>query len=181
MKAVRLGRPNQGEQSGTVCGRDSRRGRKIQIESIGRRNAADGSAGEAGAGGDALYAFAHRCLRSHCVDSRLRRAVRRIVKCRAAANVGDRRPDGARRDAGSIFKLVVRHGLRLSMIGVAAGMIAALGLTRAMTSMLVGVKATDPLTFAGMAALFLIIAAVASGLPARRAAGLDPTIALREE
>ena len=82
---------------------------------------------------------------------------------------------------GSIFKFVVRHGLRLSIIGVAAGMIAALGLTRAMTSMLVGVKATDPLTFAGMAALFLIIAAIASGLPARRAAGLDPTIALREE
>jgi putative ABC transport system permease protein len=82
---------------------------------------------------------------------------------------------------GSIFKFVVGHGLRLSIIGVAAGMIAALGLTRAMTSMLVGVKATDPLTFAGMAALFLIIAAIASGLPARRAAGLDPTIALREE
>ena len=82
---------------------------------------------------------------------------------------------------GSIFKLVVGHGLRLSVVGIAAGMVAAFGLTRAMTSMLVGVKATDPATFAAMAALFLIIASVASGLPARRAARLDPNIALREE
>jgi putative ABC transport system permease protein len=81
----------------------------------------------------------------------------------------------------SVFKLVAGHGLRLSAIGVAIGLVAAFGLTRAMTSMLVGVKATDPATFAAMAALFLIIAAVASGLPARRASGLDPTIALREE
>jgi len=82
---------------------------------------------------------------------------------------------------GNIFKLVVGQGLRLSMIGIAVGMVAAFGLTRAMTSMLVGVKATDPVTFAGMAVFFLIIAAIASGLPARRAARLDPTIALREE
>jgi predicted permease len=82
---------------------------------------------------------------------------------------------------GSIFKLVVGHGLRLSLVGIATGMVAAFGLTRAMTSMLVGVKANDPLTFAAMTVLFLIIAAIASGLPARRAAGLDPTIALREE
>jgi ABC-type lipoprotein release transport system permease subunit len=47
--------------------------------------------------------------------------------------------------------------------------------------MLVGVKATDPATFLTMAALFLIIAAVASWMPARRASGLDPTVALREE
>src|SRR5215475_8702869 len=95
------------------------------------------------------------------------------------AEIGVRMALGA--TPGSVFILVVGHGLRLSAIGIAAGMIAALGLTRVMTSMLVGVKATDPLTFAGMAALFLIIAAIASGLPARRAAGLDPTIALREE
>src|SRR5262249_55729456 len=69
----------------------------------------------------------------------------------------------------SIFKLVVGHGLRLSAIGVAAGLVAAFALTRAMTSMLVGVKVTDPITFTAMAALFLIIAAIASGLPARRA------------
>jgi len=50
-----------------------------------------------------------------------------------------------------------------------------------MTSMLVGVQATDPPTFAAVAALFLAIAALACWIPARRAAGLDPTQALREE
>jgi len=95
------------------------------------------------------------------------------------AEIGVRMSLGA--TPGSIFKLIVGHGLRLSAVGVAVGMVAAFGLTRAMTSMLVGVKATDPVTFAGMSALFLIIAAIASGLPARRAAALDPTIAMREE
>src|SRR5262249_42620028 len=92
------------------------------------------------------------------------------------AEIGVRMTLGA--TPGSVFKLVVGHGLRLSAIGVAIGLLASFGLTRAMTSMLVGVKATDPVTFAAMAAFFLIIAAVASGLPARRASGLDPTIAL---
>lgn len=82
---------------------------------------------------------------------------------------------------GSIFSLVVGQGLRLSAIGVALGLLAAFELTRAMTSMLVGVKPTDPTTFVSMAALFLLIAAIASWLPARRAAALDPTAALREE
>jgi len=81
----------------------------------------------------------------------------------------------------SVFRLVVGHGLRLSSAGGAIGMAAAFGLTRAMTSMLVDVKAADPITFAAMAALFLVVAVIASGLPARRASGLDPTIALREE
>src|SRR5262247_1330948 len=101
-----------------------------------------------------------------------------VVRQRTA-EIGVRMALGATPE--SVFKLVVGHGLRLSAIGVAAGMVAAFGLTRAMTSMLVGVKATDPITFAAMAALFLIVAVIASGLPARRASGLDPTIALREE
>jgi predicted permease len=101
-----------------------------------------------------------------------------VVRQRTA-EIGVRMALGA--TPGSIFKLVVGHGMRLSAVGITAGMIAAFGLTRALTSMLVGVRATDPVTFAAMAVLFLIIAAIASGLPARRAAGLDPTIALREE
>ncbi|HYM11563.1 MAG TPA: ABC transporter permease [Bryobacterales bacterium] len=80
-----------------------------------------------------------------------------------------------------IFRLVVGHGLRLSAAGIAIGLVAALGLTRVISSMLVGVKATDPTTFAAMAVLFFLIAAIASWLPARRAAGLDPAAALREE
>jgi putative ABC transport system permease protein len=82
---------------------------------------------------------------------------------------------------GTILRLVVGQGLRLSLAGVAAGLAAAFGLTRVMSSMLVGVKATDPLTFAMMAAVFLAFAAFASWLPARRAAGMDPSNALREE
>ncbi len=81
----------------------------------------------------------------------------------------------------SIFQLIVGQGLRLSAVGIFAGLIAAVAVTRVMASMLVGVKATDPLTFAAMAILFIVIAAVASWLPARRAAALDPTVALRGE
>jgi putative ABC transport system permease protein len=82
---------------------------------------------------------------------------------------------------GSILRLVVGQGLRLSCAGIGLGVLAAFWLTRAMTTMLVGITRTDPATFVSMAALFLAIAAMASWLPARRAAGLDPTAALREE
>ncbi|MBO0722523.1 MAG: ABC transporter permease, partial [Blastocatellia bacterium] len=101
-----------------------------------------------------------------------------VVRQRTA-EIGVRMALGA--TPGGIFKLVVGHGLRLSAIGIAAGIVAAFGLTRAMKSMLVGINATDPLTFVAMTLFFLIIAAIASGLPARRAAALDPTIALCEE
>ncbi len=80
-----------------------------------------------------------------------------------------------------IFKLVIAQGLLLTAAGIGLGLAAAFGLTRTMTSMLVGVSATDPTTFAAMTALFFLIAAVASWAPARRAAGLDPAAALREE
>jgi ABC-type lipoprotein release transport system permease subunit len=66
-------------------------------------------------------------------------------------------------------------------IGAVIGVAAALMLTRVMRSMLVGVGATDPATFVAIAVLFFAIAALACWLPARRAAGLDPKIALREE
>jgi putative ABC transport system permease protein len=101
-----------------------------------------------------------------------------VVRQRTA-EIGVRMAMGA--TPGRVFKLVVGHGLRLSAAGVAIGLAAAFGLTRVMTSMLVGVKATDPLTFAAMAALFLSVAVIASALPARRASGLDPTIALRQD
>lgn len=79
-----------------------------------------------------------------------------------------------------ILRLIVTQGLRLSAVGVVLGLLASLGLTHLMTTMLVGVSPNDPLTFAGMAAVFLIIATLSSWLPARRAAALDPTDALRE-
>jgi putative ABC transport system permease protein len=101
-----------------------------------------------------------------------------VVRQRTA-EIGVRMALGAA--PAGIFQLVVGQGLRLSVVGVALGLVAALGLTRAMTSMLVGVRPIDPLTFSGMAVLFLFISALASWLPARRAAGLDPSAALREE
>ena len=94
------------------------------------------------------------------------------------AEIGMRIALGAERS--SILSLVVGQGLRLSALGVAVGLVAAFAVTRLMASMLVGVRATDPATFAAMAAVFFAIAAFASWLPARRAAALDPTIALRE-
>jgi putative ABC transport system permease protein len=80
-----------------------------------------------------------------------------------------------------IFSLIVGQGIRLSVVGVGLGLIAAFLLTGAMTSMLVGVRPTDAITYIGVAILFLAIAALSSWAPARRAAGLDPTVALREE
>ena len=101
-----------------------------------------------------------------------------VVRQRTA-EIGVRMALGA--EPASIFNLVVGHGLRLSEAGIAVGLVAAFGLTRLMTSMLVGVKPTDPATFAAMAVLFLAIATIASWLPGRRAAGLDANAALREE
>jgi putative ABC transport system permease protein len=80
-----------------------------------------------------------------------------------------------------VFGLMIGYGLRLSAIGIAAGFAAALLLTRAMASMLVGTAATDPVSFAATAVLFFLIALLATWIPARRAAALDPAIALREE
>jgi putative ABC transport system permease protein len=81
----------------------------------------------------------------------------------------------------SILKLVIGQGLRLSAVGIVLGLVAAFSLTRFMASLLVGVKPTDPATFATIAVLFFVIAMLASWLPARRSAALDPTMALREE
>ena len=80
-----------------------------------------------------------------------------------------------------IFRLMVGKGLNLTVIGIVIGVVGAFALTRVLASMLVEVKPTDPVTFISVAALFLFIAVLASWLPALRAAGLDPTTALRTE
>ena len=95
------------------------------------------------------------------------------------SEIGVRMALGAGRP--TIFRLIVGQGLGLSAIGVVVGIIAALMLTRLMTTMLVGVKPTDPLTFVAMMVLFLAIATASSWIPASRAAALDPNKALREE
>ena len=101
-----------------------------------------------------------------------------VVRQRTA-EIGVRMTLGA--GPGQIFQLIVGQGLRLTAIGIAAGLIAAFALTRGMTTMLVGVKATDPATFATVSIVFFLIATIASWLPARRASGLDPTVALRDQ
>lgn len=101
------------------------------------------------------------------------------VVSQRTAEIGVRMALGA--EPARILTLVVGQGIRLTAIGVAAGLIAALALTRGMTTMLVGVKPTDPATFVIMTVAFFLIAAVATWLPARRAAALDPVVALRGE
>jgi len=84
----------------------------------------------------------------------------------------------ARRD---VNRLVLQEGLPLILAGLALGLVAALGLTRLMAALLFGVSPIDPVTFASVSVTLAAIALLASYLPARRAAGLDPTEALRWE
>jgi ABC-type antimicrobial peptide transport system permease subunit len=76
---------------------------------------------------------------------------------------------------------VIRQAVVLVGIGIAVGLVAALGLTRVMASLLFGVSATDAVTYAVLAVLLGIVALVASYVPARRAAGVPPIIALRHD
>jgi predicted permease len=80
-----------------------------------------------------------------------------------------------------VLRLVVGHGARMALVGVAIGIGAALGLTRLMANQLFGVSAHDPLTFTGVAVLLIIVALAACYIPARRAMRVDPMIALRYE
>ena len=81
----------------------------------------------------------------------------------------------------TVARAVVRDGLVLTAIGIAIGLPAAYLAARSMRAMLFGVTETDPLTFTAAAAFFLILGILAGTLPARRAASVDPVIALRAE
>jgi predicted permease len=83
--------------------------------------------------------------------------------------------------AATLLRLVLVDGMKLPVIGLTIGLAAAFGLTRVMEHLLFGVQTTDPVTFAGVAALLLVVALVACWLPARRAARIDPIVALRHE
>jgi putative ABC transport system permease protein len=80
-----------------------------------------------------------------------------------------------------VLRLVVGQGFKLVSIGIGIGLISAFVLTRLMESLLFGVSATDPLTFAAISTVLVAVAMLASYIPARKATKVDPMIALRYE
>jgi putative ABC transport system permease protein len=82
---------------------------------------------------------------------------------------------------GDVVRLVLGQGIAVAGAGIVLGLVTASLLAPVVESLLVGVRPTDPLTFASVSALLLLVAAVASYLPARRASGIDPVEALRDE
>jgi putative ABC transport system permease protein len=77
--------------------------------------------------------------------------------------------------------MVVRQAMVPVLLGVVAGIVGAFALTRALASLLYGMDAVDPLTYAGVVAILVVVAACASYVPARRASRVDPLHALRYE
>jgi ABC-type antimicrobial peptide transport system permease subunit len=84
-------------------------------------------------------------------------------------------------DAGAVFRLVIAQGMRLTAVGVAVGLAAALAVTRFTASLLYGVSPTDPITFAAAVLVLAATAFAACALPTRRATKVDPVVALRSE
>jgi len=91
--------------------------------------------------------------------------------------IGIRMAMGAR--PSDVLGLVTGHGMRLAEIGIGAGVICGIALTRLLESLLFNVRAYDPLTYAGVSLLIAAVAFMAGWLPARRAARIDPALALR--
>jgi predicted permease len=91
--------------------------------------------------------------------------------------IGVRMALGAQQN--DVLRLIIGHGARMALVGVAVGIVAAMGLTRLMANQLFGVGPHDPITFVGVAGLLIIVAVAACYIPARRAMRVDPIIALR--
>ncbi len=116
-----------------------------------------------------LFALALACLGLYVVLS--------FAVVQRTREIGVRIALGAQRK--DVLSLVVAQGLKLALLGLALGLIAALAVTRFVSSLLYGVTATDPVAFIGVSFLLLLIAGLASWLPAHRAAKVDPMTALR--
>jgi putative ABC transport system permease protein len=98
---------------------------------------------------------------------------------RRTQEIGIRMALGARR--ANVLFMVVRQGALLAAVGIAIGLAGALALSRFLSSLLYGVKPTDPLTFFGVSLILVAVALLASFIPARRATKVDPMVALRYE
>jgi putative ABC transport system permease protein len=93
--------------------------------------------------------------------------------------IGIRLALGAQR--GQVLRMVIMQGMRVIVVGLAIGVACALAATRTMQSLLFKTTVTDPLTFVGVALVLLVVALIASYIPARRVTHVDPMIALRSE
>jgi ABC-type antimicrobial peptide transport system permease subunit len=98
---------------------------------------------------------------------------------RRTQEIGVRMALGA--SAGNVLSLVLSLGMKQLAIGLVIGLAGAFGLTRVLSALLVKVSPTDPLTFAGVSLLLVVIAILACWMPARKAAAIDPLVALRYE
>jgi putative ABC transport system permease protein len=104
-----------------------------------------------------------------------------VVSHAAFKAMGTRLVRGVGADRAQVLGMILRQGLSLAAVGVAVGLSGAFALTRLMRSLLYGVRPTDPITFGAVAAALLLIALMASLLPAWRAISVSPTIALRAQ
>jgi putative ABC transport system permease protein len=93
--------------------------------------------------------------------------------------IGIRMALGANR--ADVLRLVVQQGMKMTLLGLALGLVGAFFVSRVLTGMLYGITATDPLTFTVVSIVLLAVALLACLLPARRATRVDPIVALRAE